>query len=379
MKRISNPRKIIFVIKQLGHGGVQRVLYEIVAGISKSRYECHVVSFYQDEDVYGLSKHAKLYSLNDEKKKNILTILIRLRKKLRYISDNNEALLVPFLARPTAFYVALARLRRKWGIFASYHTAEYPYMQFNYSLLKRLLEKTVLKITNILCDKIIVHSIGIKQDLINNYGADSRKIIIIPNPFDVDKIQDLSQDPLDSRLLLNRQVLFCSVGRLSIEKNHELLISSVNILRNKLDDFVIYIVGDGERKEFLQSMVDKNGLNDYVKFTGSLRNPFSLVAKTRALVHTSHYDAYPMVLKEAMACGTVVISVDCPYGPRDILSDGKFGRLIPIDDPNSLAEAMYKIAVDDDLTKRYVTKGFLRAKEHSYKEIIRKWEKVLSQ
>ena len=77
-----------------------------------------------------------------------------------------------------------------------------------------------------------------------------------------------------------------------------------------------------------------------VDLPGFQLNPLAWMAKARVFAHSSVYEGSPNVLAQAIACGTPVVSTDCPSGPREILRDGALGRLVPVGDWRALAHAM---------------------------------------
>jgi len=85
------------------------------------------------------------------------------------------------------------------------------------------------------------------------------------------------------------------------------------------------------------------GLTSDVELGGFAANPFAYMRRAVAVVLSSRYEGFGNVLVEAMACGTAVISTDCPSGPSEILEGGRFGPLVPPGDPGRLAEAMLAV------------------------------------
>ncbi len=90
----------------------------------------------------------------------------------------------------------------------------------------------------------------------------------------------------------------------------------------------------------LLSLAKKLQIAEHVDFPGFKENPYAFLAKADLFVLSSRNEALPTVLIEAMACGCPVVSTDCPYGPREILEDGRLGPLVPVGDSEALADAM---------------------------------------
>lgn len=79
---------------------------------------------------------------------------------------------------------------------------------------------------------------------------------------------------------------------------------------------------------------------DWVSLPGFAANPFAYMAHCGAFVLSSRFEGLPGVLIQAMACRATVISTDCPSGPREVLEDGKYGKLVSIGDSQSMASAI---------------------------------------
>lgn len=167
-------------------------------------------------------------------------------------------------------------------------------------------------------------------------------IRVIPNAADfiADKYSDCSA----------KRVI--AVGRLDYQKSFDRLILVWEKVHQQLPDWRLDIFGQGEWKEMLQNMIDERGLNGTVKLNGPTKNIGQEYSDSSILVMSSHYEGFPMVMVEAMACGLPAVTFDYKCGPRDIIIDEENGLIVPDGDIDGLAEAMVRLMKDDDLRKR---------------------------
>jgi glycosyltransferase involved in cell wall biosynthesis len=100
------------------------------------------------------------------------------------------------------------------------------------------------------------------------------------------------------------------------------------------------ILGRGRLREALTTLAGSLGVDRQVDLPGFVENPYPFIRRARAFVLSSRWEGSPNVLVEALALGTPVVATDCPSGPREILAGGRFGPLVPVGDPEALAEAI---------------------------------------
>lgn len=116
------------------------------------------------------------------------------------------------------------------------------------------------------------------------------------------------------------------------------------------------ILGDGDKRNELKSLCSALNVDEDVQFPGFVDNPFAYMAAADVFVLSSIWEGLPNVLIEALACGTPVVSTDCPSGPREILQDGKYGSIVPVGDDKALTEAIEKVLdeppLEDNLRER---------------------------
>jgi glycosyltransferase involved in cell wall biosynthesis len=105
-------------------------------------------------------------------------------------------------------------------------------------------------------------------------------------------------------------------------------------------DVRLVVLGRGPLRERLSELAAELGVGEAVRMPGVVANPFAYLARASAFVLSSAWEGLPNVLLEALACGCPVVATDCPSGPREILADGRHGRLVPVADPEALAAAI---------------------------------------
>jgi glycosyltransferase involved in cell wall biosynthesis len=136
-----------------------------------------------------------------------------------------------------------------------------------------------------------------------------------------------------------------AVGRLTLQKDFPTLIRAFARLRARRSARLV-ILGEGELRDELEALVAELGLTADVALPGFVDNPFSWMRGSALFVLSSAWEGFGNVLVEAMACGTPVVSTDCPSGPAEILENGKWGRLAAVGDAEALARAIAE-ALDD--------------------------------
>jgi colanic acid/amylovoran biosynthesis glycosyltransferase len=124
-----------------------------------------------------------------------------------------------------------------------------------------------------------------------------------------------------------------SVGRLQAVKNHAFLVRACSHLRNRGLDFECAIAGAGPERRQLQALIDQNRLNDRVKLLGHISHSQmeALYHAADLLVLTSISEGIPLVLMEAMACGTLVLA-PAITGIPELVIPGRTGFLYPAGD-----------------------------------------------
>jgi len=145
---------------------------------------------------------------------------------------------------------------------------------------------------------------------------------------------------------------FLACGRFDKLKGFSRLITIFDGLKQRLPDWDLVIVGDGEDRALLEAQVDQAKLRDRVFFPGWAADMESVFRSGDFFVFPSVSEGFALVLAEAMACGLPCVSYDCKVGPSEIIRDGVDGVLIPVGDEAAFSAAMLRLAEDETERRR---------------------------
>ena len=176
---------------------------------------------------------------------------------------------------------------------------------------------------------------------------DNKKVILLNDPIiDVSKIHNNLQKKID--VLNLKKDYFISVGRLTKQKNHTLLIKLFKIMCNKNRNLFLYILGDGEEKINIIKEIKQLKLEDNVILLGYKKNPYPLISKAKAVLSPSLWEDPGAVMIEAAFCNKIVISSDCISGPKEFLLDGKGGYLFKNNNLSSFVKTINDFLQDNN-------------------------------
>ena len=189
-------------------------------------------------------------------------------------------------------------------------------------------------------DAIVTNSLGSSTDIGRNLPTASARVRTIYNPVVWPGLPEQAGMPVQHPWFQREDTpVILSVGRLEPQKDHATLIRAFALVARQRDARLV-VLGEGSARRNLVNLTHEFGIADRVDLAGFHANPFAFMAKSRLFVLSSTQEGMPNVLIQAMACGTPVVSTDCPSGPREVLEDGRWGPLVPVGDVDALADAM---------------------------------------
>ena len=185
---------------------------------------------------------------------------------------------------------------------------------------------------------------------------------VIPNPLSFKQEQKAKGG-------MNRVV---AAGRLTKQKGFDMLLESWGLLYASHPEWSLTIYGEGEEREFLQSLIDGKGLKN-VSLHPFVPNISSKFVESDFYVLSSRFEGFGLVITEAMECGLPVVAFNCQSGPSEIISDGKDGILVKDGDVIALAGAMQRLMDDSKLRSEMGLSAIAKAGHYSIDNVMSKW------
>lgn len=328
------PLRVMFVITSMPVGGAETLLVELVGRLDRSRFLPELCCLKQLDalgDVLARQIPTHTGLLAHKYDLRVLPRLVSLLRRRRI-----DAVVTVGCGDKMFWGRLAARIARLPVICSALHSTGSP---DRVGRLNRLL----VPITDAFIAVARPHS----RYLAEHEGCPAEKIRVVPNGVDSRRFQPRpADDDLRRRLGLSPgQLVVAMVAALRPEKNHELLLRAAVRIRQELPGACVLVVGDGPRRGMLEAMATELGLGQTVRFVGTQSDIPGVLALADVVVLTSHIEANPVSLLEAMAAEKPVVATRVGSVPETVL-DGTTGYLVEPGDERRLAERIVELLRD---------------------------------
>lgn len=205
-----------------------------------------------------------------------------------------------------------------------------------------------------------------KQDY-SIYKKFMKNVKVIPN--------SLSFYPKQKSSLKNKMIL--SIGRFSYEKGFDMLIDTLNLVFQKHKEWKCVIIGQGEEESFLREKIKKYKIEENIIIKKPIKNIQNEYLNSSIYVLPSRYEAFGMVLVEAMACGVPCISFDCPIGPGNIIENNIDGILVSIGQIQMMADKICELIENEEERSKMGENARKNVRRYEIRNIINEWDEIL--
>lgn len=327
--------KVAIVLPYFGPGGAEKMVSQLASGMDNALFVTEVFCIYGKPQGNHLEqslhdKGIRIHYIGKQKGFSISAIAKLFRALDRYSPDVVHTHLY------ACVYTALWPVIRRKPFLHTFHTL--PEVE-NRRPVRRLMTNYLIRNGKM---TPVAISEGNQKMVADFYHIPADRVPVVYNPVNVKCFSGKDR-------LFDGIFRFITVGRLSAVKNQQMMLRAFAAFLAKGYEAKLMILGKGEEEANLKALSAELGIHDRVEFAGYVSNVEDYLVRADVFLLSSHYEAQPLSVLEAMAAGLPVISTDVG-GVGDIVTDN--GILIPADDAGAMAQAMEKLYTQSALRKK---------------------------
>ena len=329
----SKPH-IMMIVLSLDMGGLERMVIQLIQGLLKRDVRITLVCLEQEGDL-----------VDQLAKDNLQIIAFNKSPGLRFELANKIAGLVKSLNVDVIhshnsgphFYAALAvpLLLNKKKLIHTKHGRDDP------DNVKKVL---LNKISSFFTHTVVAVSSDASDVCRDIEGISPKKLAVIENGIDLSPYFDIDREAQTQRIN-SGEIRLIHVGRLSLEKNQQLLLRVFASMLQTYPQASLTICGDGNQKAALVELAESLNISDKIDFVGAVNDVPQRLSSHDAFVLSSITEGLPLAIIEAMAGGLPVVSTDVG-GMREVIINGENGYLVPSQDEQALLQALLSLCAD---------------------------------
>lgn len=293
----------MLIVPNLQLGGQERVAVNTAEILSKT-FEVTLLIFDDSEAAYEW--HGNIININIPARPYKLSKIINVLKRALKVRRLKKKLEIDYsisFGESANIVNTLSRYRDR--VLTSIHGYA--------NLFSRHLDKFIYSHS----DRVICCSKEIKNKYDSLFSKYNNSVVLY-NPYDIGKVRNLGLEPVNDIRFSGVNII--SHGRLEKVKNYFRLIKAFSIVKEKIENAVLIIIGEGSERNRLEELTRKLNIEANVHLIGFRKNPFAYIAKSDLYVLSSLNEGFPNSLVEGMAL-LPAVAVDCKSGPREILKE----------------------------------------------------------
>lgn len=326
------------VVPALSSGGAERVIVSLANHWAEQGSKVTLITFDQDPPYYPVNREVALQQLNVPSSGGLISraLLVTYRRIFglrRAIRRSYPDIVISFLVKINVLTIMATY---GMGIPVVVSERNNPGRQE----IRPLWRWLRLRLYG-MADQLVTPSQGILDWFPDPIKA---KGTVIPNPVDLPKIMMPSRASAPKKLI--------AVGRLVPQKGFDILLSAFASIADEFSAWTLTIRGEGELRGEIERLRDELDLKERVFLPGITDEPGGWTKEGIIFVLSSRFEGFGNVLTEAMAAGLTIVSFDCPWGPREILTDNVDSILVPPENRGALADALARVMRDTELQTR---------------------------
>lgn len=365
--------KILFFHFDLGNGGAEKVLVNLLRCLDYQKYDVTLyLLFKHGVNLPSLPSNVRLlYLFNRRPFRGIIHLLKLLSPRTLHkllIKEKYDIEIAYLEGSPTRIISGCPYKNTK--LLCWIHTT----VEGNFFKSYRTLNEAQTAYHRY--DKVLFVSEYGKQVFKEKTGWTDLSLDVCHNVVNVDEIRSKSKEFINLELSPSKLNL-CSIGRLTEVKGYVRLVRILGELKNKVKlDWNLYILGQGEQKQLIESTIVEYGLQDCVHLLGYDINPYKYVGKMDMFICSSYKEGYSTAVTESIVAGTPVITTDCS-GMSEILGDSGAGIIVENSDDG--LKAILEDLLDGKIDVLGLKKDAIERSNYFCQSNIKEFEDVINE
>lgn len=372
-------KKILFLIETMNGGGAERVLTDLVNNLDPQKYDITIQTIW-NEGLYLNQLNSNIHHKSVLKSKlsdrtsfflSILYFIILSPKWVynKFIKDEYD-IEIAFLEGISTKYIG-ASTNKKAKKYAWVHID-----LFNFFYIKKIFFSTK-KAKKCYCkfDKILCVSNTVKSNFYKRFELKENVEVVYNVVDDQSIVEKAQQIPEDLSEDTDNRFKIITVGRLTKQKGYDRLLRVHSKLIEDGFDYTLWIIGEGEDRGYLESIIKDKGIQDSTKLLGFKSNPYPYIKYCDLFVCSSLAEGFSTVATESTILGVPIVTTACS-GMKELLGDSEYGLIV---DNNELAlyEGLKEILTNTSLYEHYKIKATERSSYFKKEKRICEIEKIL--
>lgn len=364
-------KKILFLIHDLGQGGAEKVLVNLVNHMDTGQFDITVMSLFD----IGVNKqflkpnitYKSCFNRMPRGNSHFMKLLSP-RQLYKWLIKEHYDIEIAYLEGPCAriisgcphedtklvswIHIQQHTQKRAASSFRSVKEAESCYNRM---------------------DRIVCVSQGVQKDFLSLLNIHA-PVQVLYNTNESDKIRELSKEPVPS--MVQNCVNLVGVGKLLKSKGFDRIVRIVGKLHTEGYSLHLYLLGTGPEQSNLESLIRQLGLTEHVTFLGYQTNPYRFLSKCDLFVCASFAEGFSTAATEALIVGTPVCTVEVS-GMKEMLGEHNEYGIVTGNDETALYHGIRGLLDDPDLLQHYTIQAALRGRDFSTEETVRAVEDML--
>lgn len=366
-------KKVLFLIHDMGQGGAEKVLVNLVNHMDNSKFDITVMTLFDSGENRQLLKKSVKYRTWCKKMipgNSHLMKMLSPEQLHKLIIKEHYDIEVAYLEGPCARVISGCNdpgIKKVAWIHIEQHTAERAAEAFRSVIEAKECYRQF--------ERIICVSKTVRQNFL--------KALQIPVPHEVlyntnesDKIIHLSQEEVDQGMMASDEIKLVGVGKLLKSKGFDRVAKIVKRLKEEKYPVHFYVLGEGAERNRLQEYIRKNGLEHNITLLGYRLNPYKYIARCDLFVCASFAEGFSTAATESLIVGTPVCTVEVS-GMKEMLGENNEYGFVVENKDEALYQGIKRFFEEPGLLEYYARQAEIRGKDFSTEKTVREVEKML--